>query len=497
MEKSFGNVEGLMKIKKSTGLTKTEKLLSYLCDETFLKLWSYPNVYKEDGKELCDLLVVFENHVFIFFDRENLRLNSEADISVAWPRWKKEVIDKQTKTALGAERYIKAGRNIFLDGKCTKEFPLTIPTADLSIHKIIIAHGAREACKKFSNDNISGSLGITYGFPVPDFNIPFLINLDPNECIHVFDSENLEIIFEELDTFYDFKSYLLAKEEAIKRFSLISYCGEEDLLANYFFNFDEVDECHFIGVKDKDADGLMIDQGDWVELVRSPAYKRKKEADRPSYFWDALIQRTSANALNGTLLGDGNVFRDKNAILEMAKEPRLYRRILSDRMIAAIKNFPLDSRPLVRNLSFMSSFYKETGYVFLQIKNVNAKKVDYEKEHRPRRQSMLQIACGAAKNKFPYLKKIIGIAIDAPKFSDLNSEDFIYMDCSAWTDEDRTFYEEKNKGFGFFKKSSPKHVTFDGEFPTEKEEWKKEGKVGRNYPCPCGSGKKYKKCHGR
>jgi preprotein translocase subunit SecA len=23
------------------------------------------------------------------------------------------------------------------------------------------------------------------------------------------------------------------------------------------------------------------------------------------------------------------------------------------------------------------------------------------------------------------------------------------------------------------------------------------GKVGRNSPCPCGSGKKYKQCHGR
>jgi len=25
---------------------------------------------------------------------------------------------------------------------------------------------------------------------------------------------------------------------------------------------------------------------------------------------------------------------------------------------------------------------------------------------------------------------------------------------------------------------------------------RKEAKVGRNDPCPCGSGKKYKKCHG-
>ena len=30
--------------------------------------------------------------------------------------------------------------------------------------------------------------------------------------------------------------------------------------------------------------------------------------------------------------------------------------------------------------------------------------------------------------------------------------------------------------------------------PTVKSEW---DKTGRNEPCPCGSGKKYKLCHGR
>jgi len=40
------------------------------------------------------------------------------------------------------------------------------------------------------------------------------------------------------------------------------------------------------------------------------------------------------------------------------------------------------------------------------------------------------------------------------------------------------------------------------DFVTEIEESKKvipahSNKVGRNEPCPCGSGKKYKKCHGR
>jgi len=45
-------------IKKSSGTTPTEQLLADLCEQTFLKLWSYPNPFKDDGDELCDLLVI-------------------------------------------------------------------------------------------------------------------------------------------------------------------------------------------------------------------------------------------------------------------------------------------------------------------------------------------------------------------------------------------------------------------------------------------------------
>lgn len=59
-----------MGVNKSDGVTESERLLARLCDQTFLKLWSYPNPYKDDGKELCDLLVIFEDVGFVFFDRE-------------------------------------------------------------------------------------------------------------------------------------------------------------------------------------------------------------------------------------------------------------------------------------------------------------------------------------------------------------------------------------------------------------------------------------------
>jgi hypothetical protein len=51
-------------------------------------------------------------------------------------------------------------------------------------------------------------------------------------------------------------------------------------------------------------------------------------------------------------------------------------------------------------------------------------------DYRPKRQALLEIACGAAKNKFPDPRIIVGIGIDAPKFSRQNAEDFILMDAA-------------------------------------------------------------------
>ncbi|MCU7848037.1 MAG: hypothetical protein KZQ89_08495 [Candidatus Thiodiazotropha sp. (ex Lucinoma kastoroae)] len=59
-----------MTIIKSSGVTATEQMLADFCERSFLKLWSFSNPYKDDGHELCDLLAVFGEYIFIFFDRE-------------------------------------------------------------------------------------------------------------------------------------------------------------------------------------------------------------------------------------------------------------------------------------------------------------------------------------------------------------------------------------------------------------------------------------------
>lgn len=107
---------------------------------------------------------------------------------------------------------------------------------------------------------------------------------------------------------------------------------------------------------------------------------------------------------------------------------------------------------------------------------------------------MLEIACGVTKNKFPHLKKVIGIAIDAPKFTDANSEDFILLNCEDWSEEEKKEYEELNKGFEFLESPNlNKGVIHTNDFPVD-DRIIKPAKIGRNELCPCGSGKKYKKC---
>lgn len=484
-----------MPISKSQGVTHTEKLLAELCESTFLKTWSYPNPYKYDGKELCDVIAVFENHIFLFFDRESKKFeNQDGDLLVQWNRWEKEVIQKQLKTSAGASRYIleNPGR-VYLDPKCTIPFPIPIPTSNAIVHKIIVAHGASEACKNASIHNITGSLGIGYCKTTdPKVNNPFMVYLDKADPVHVLDSHNLEIILNELDTVYDFTTYLTAKEKAIASLDGLLYCGEEDLLAHYFLNFDKESKQHYIGVKDKGVNSVFVGEGEWQGLTAMPSYQRRKEANKVSVLWDDLLQHTCQNVLDETIGGNGNVLRGESAIYEMAKEPRFHRRALAQLMTDSIRNFPENLPGIVKGLSIMPSFYKDKAYVFFQLWHPNI--TDYDNEYRPRRQALLEIACGVTKNKFPHFNKIIGIAIDAPKFANTNAEDFILLNCSEWSETDRNEYEKLNIGFHFLESDALKRkIITVNDFPKDNNIITTP-KIGRNDPCPCGSGKKYKKC---
>ena len=431
------------------GVTQTERMLAQYCERSFLKLWSYANPHKDDGHELCDLLAVFENHVFIFFDREmTLDPTSDKDPQVLWDRWRRSAIDKQVKTAHGAERYLRSGRSVFLDAKAKSSFPIPINIDSAIFHKIVVAHGAKEACERASDSNVYGSIGISYSESEVSASFPFLVNVDRRAIVHIFDSHNLPIIFDELDTVYDFAKYLDTKTAAVQRYDVLSYAGEEDLLAHYFLNFDEVSKRHVIGPRDQSVNMVMIGEGEWRDFENSNTYAATRKANVDSYFWDELIQRTCENAINGTLTGNSELPRGPSAIAEMAKEPRFMRRVLVEKIKEAVVEFPEATGGIQRKVTFLPSYHEGSAYVFLQL---NAPPEFRSKpDYRQKRQALLEIACGAAKHKFPLLKKVIGIAIDAPKYVRENSEDFILLPCEEWSEEMHAHYVKANEGFEFF-----------------------------------------------
>src|SRR5579871_82735 len=242
---------------RSPGSTDSERKLAVLCERTFLNLWSYPNVFrnqgqgpggKGDGKELVDLLVICGDDLLLFSDKA-IGLDSEAqNLNVAWSRWFRKAVAESAKQLRGAERWISSfSDRIFLDRKCTQKLVLSLPPVpQRRVHRIVVASGANEACKKYLG-NTRGTLAVVPSI-VGDAHVnpelsgyqPFSVgDLDPAQpFVHVFDDIALETLLTELDTITDFVQYLTRKEVLVRSGNLSRAAGEEELLAYYIRHID-------------------------------------------------------------------------------------------------------------------------------------------------------------------------------------------------------------------------------------------------------------------
>lgn len=187
-----------------------------------------------------------------------------------------------------------------------------------------------EALKKFSGNDYSGSLAISYGeHTQSSAERPFCVELEKNDPVHILDSRNIEIVLSELNTIYDFTEFIREKEQTISKCVSLLYFGEHELLAQYFFNYDEVQNKHRINPGSPNS-SIIIEYGFWESFAESESYKSREEANKISYFWDKLIQQVYQDALDGTLLNKVDLGIGKDPVYEMAKEPRFVRRLLSE-----------------------------------------------------------------------------------------------------------------------------------------------------------------------
>jgi hypothetical protein len=502
---------------KSDGVTPSERVLKRMCDRTFLTLWSHPGVYRDqgrggekgDGKEVCDLLVIFEDHIVIFSDKECLFPES-GDLHLDWSRWYRSAVERSAKQIRGAEKWIKVHPDrLFLDRKCTQPFPLEVPElARAKIHRIVVAHGASQRCQREFGGR--GTLRIQPDIVGPmhyaspdEGGAPFTIGqIDPvSGFVHVLDDASLEIVMNELDTISDFVSYLSDKERLVLSGKLELAMSEVDLLADYLFPLAGKDGRRFS--KPPKGLRLVVPEGTWEAFDRDVFRLKRREEDQVSYLWDRLIEDSTGHIVAGTEYYASNpgVQGGARVMRLLAREPRSRRRYLA----ASLRDLVVGTanQPQERTCRIMKSTkVGDPFYAFLLLLPT-LEDFSYQ-EYRELRRGMLAGLCEVVKLRFPEAVDIVGIATEKGHNAFM-TQDVGYRDARSFTQEDRKAAEEVVKVFGFLTDMA-QFNTYYSEFPHPATPqlsvpftWRPRRMKGRdrNQLCQCGSGKKYKWCCGR
>lgn len=486
----------------ASGVTESERVLIKLCQNTFLSLWSYPNIYKDqfqhaksgDGKEICDLLVVCGNDIVVFSDKR-CKYGDSSNHKLNWTRWYRRAIQSSAKQLIGARRWINTyPSRIFTDKRCENPLPYDLPEmANARFHLVVVASGAKEACQNALNG--SGSLilkpTVQGKSHVDDHADPFVVgDVSPgNEFVHVLDEVSLQVLLMELDTVTDFVDYLIRKERFIQSGKLHVALGEENLLAHYLCN--TVDDIGHDFVVPDGVASVVVEDGLWNTYCESNAVIRKRDADQKSYLWDQLIEHFVTHVLNEALTHStmDSLSDFEFGVRLMAKESRLNRRILADAWIDQLNSAPDDQ------VSIRTLFCKEgatTVYVFLRMPPAFVKiDVGYAEFRR----KYLSGYLFTVPRKFPAAQWIVGIATDSDYHPD-QSHDAAVLDVGKMADEDEKFADDLLNEFKPARVGGVRATdVHTAEYPTRTNPTGvKMKKPRRNGPCPCGSGKKYKKC---
>jgi hypothetical protein len=221
-------------------------------------------------------------------------------------------------------------------------------------------------------------------------------------------------------------------------------------------------------------------------------------ANEPSYVWDKLIEAFSHHAWHGTQYkAEGfpreGVFNTEKSLRIMARENRTRRRALSEALLGLMEKYR--GQKLRANRVVVPFDPSEAYYVFLLLPRYPSTP---DEQYRRARHRLLGALCFVTKLVYPGALDIVGIATEIQP-SNLHSEDSCYVDARTWTDEDQDYARKLQTEFNLLTDVTMTEWSMreypDLDPPSELVR-ANAGKNPRNKPCPCGSGKKYKRCHG-
>jgi hypothetical protein len=486
----------LQPIVKENGITKRERYLAKLADETFFGLWSYPNVYTNEGisknligKELCDLLVVFGETLLIFSDKD-IKFNENKPIDVAWKRWFKKSVIKSCAQLYGAESWIRRkDSKLFLDKECDSDFPIDLSSIS-NIHLIAVTCNSNKPAQKYlGGDNPSLFQNFRLNSKECSDNNFTIGDLYPNKTfVHVLDEFTLDLLIKELSTIADFINYLSEKVKAIRGNKVIAAAGEEELLSLYFQGRNEN---NYLGeITCSTDEPMLLDHGLWTEFKSSQEYSVLNESCRSSKLWDELIQRFSESIITANVgkFSEYPIEHHERALRHMASEPRVSRYFLSKAFEDKFNEVPIDRRS---SRLVISPTEPSKMIIFLFFPRSN--KVS-DSEYRELRFQLSRSY--ALVGKYLYPAKITFLVLSTEtKGTSRRSEDIFSIEYGSKLSKDELFLAKKLYSDEKILNTTwtSRKCILDVESITQPK-INLSKKYGRNDRCHCGSNKKYKKC---
>lgn len=497
------------------GFTEEEIFLNRLAQDSFLKLWSWPNLFRDqggekgDGKEICDLTIVFGNDV-IFFSDKKIKYNEKINENIAWCRWARKAIGDSVKQIKGARRWFEEHPNrVFRDSKCEVKIPVNIPSREkIRFHNVVVCHGIEGALSKLNSESsfifdssIEGDEHWSENGCAP-FHIGRIFE---GGFVHVFNESTIALVLKEFDTAKDFMLYLKQREMLLSLKNGIKITSESDIVQLYYEGYDKnsgeksIWSSEVVNSKD-----MVVDKGGIDKLYTNPSFIAKKSMDKNSYFWDGMIENFTFHILNGSIEGENwqHPSEVEPSVRLMAAAGRFERRVLADSFTSFYMEVPPGSRGTRVALDPVNA---KQAYLFY-VMPFGGSFSSYE-EYAELRRKMLIEYCLINKWLDPNIEKIIGIAcktrvnencIDSRFFGE--SQDFVFADLSNWSDVEFERAKELYDEYGRDGMIAKRELTTEyvSEFPTISSgvEGGNRGQK-RNSPCACGSGKRIKHCCGR
>ncbi|MDZ4372204.1 MAG: hypothetical protein U1C74_12370 [Phenylobacterium sp.] len=421
------------RFERAEGLTASERILAEIADRSFLKLWTYPNPFREPNRELCDLIVVFGDDVLLFSDKAGAYPDT-GNSALDWSRYYRSAIAESAQQLRTAENWIQRFPDrVFLDVRCQTLLPLALPlAARLRVHRICVAPAATDAAR-----DRGGQTGLAIVPAVAGDERPYTVGqvAGCQGWVHVFDEESITVVLPTLSTIRDFVAYLRAKEALIAAGGLTSAASEKDLLAAYLWaNRSFPDQ----------GSPLIVEAGTWQALAAQPQFQAAQALNRRGDLWDRLIERlTAAVVQRQAVFGNDLEMTDVERILRhVAGEDRFERRVLSGAILERAQ------RAVGGGIGSILPSHADPSLAYvLWIKDHDPRQ-PYE-AYRERRavETLMRVQSAAAIQ--PELATVIGLGLDAANGRG-GSEDFIYLDATAVSAEDRTQWAETRQVMGHF-----------------------------------------------